>query len=123
MGCHTWVKKSTREGGDQEIQKLADLYQKGESIRWVRVHYMPEHVQFKHFRHMKAGMACQDCHGLVQEMHRYWLVPDTVLRPSSGYLPAAKLQMGWCMDCHLQQKEGGAPGEIRGSNDCAACHF
>ena len=39
---------------------------------------------------------------------------DTVLRPSSAYLPARKLEMGWCMDCHLER---GA------ADDCAACHY
>ena len=127
MGCHTWVKKVSTPEGDYrespEIQKVTDFYQRGEAIPWVRIHYMPEHVQFKHSRHVKAAMACEDCHADVKQMNRYWLVPDQVLRPSSGYLPAAKLEMGWCMDCHLQPKEGGAPGEIRASDDCLACHY
>jgi hypothetical protein len=47
-------------------------------------------------------------------MNRVWLVPDTRFNPSSAFLPAAKLEMGWCMDCHEQRA---------GPRDCAACHY
>ena len=71
-------------------------------------------MQFQHYRHVQAGFDCQRCHGPVEEMNQVHLVPDTVLRPYSLWLPAAKLEMGWCMDCHL---ENGGP------DDCAACHY
>lgn len=114
MGCHQFVKEGSSVGSADEIQKIHDYFNRGESIPWLRIHNLPEHVQFKHFRHVKAGIECQRCHGAVEEMNRVWLVPDTVLRPSSLFLPAAKLEMGWCMDCHLER---GA------SDDCAACHY
>ena len=65
-------------------------------------------------RHSNAGVDCQTCHGDIKEMNRVWMTPDTVLRPHSLWLPASKLEMGWCMDCHLER---GA------SDDCAACHY
>ena len=114
MGCHQWVKEGETPGSAEEIAKIEQFYDKGESIPWIRVHNLPEHVQFKHFRHVNAGIECQTCHGPVEEMNRVWLTPDTVLRPSSAFLPAAKLEMGWCMDCHLERAA---------SDDCAACHF
>ena len=114
MGCHTHVGEGRTAGSAEEIAKLREYYANGESIPWIRIHNMPEYVQFKHFRHVNAGVECQECHGQVQEMNRVYLVPDTVLRPSSGFLPAAKLEMGWCMDCHL--KRGAA-------DDCSACHY
>ncbi len=114
MGCHQWVKEGETPGSAEEIAKIKQFYDKGESIPWIRIHNLPEHVQFKHFRHVNAGIECQTCHGPVEEMNRVWLTPDTVLRPSSAFLPAAKLEMGWCMDCHFER---GA------SDDCAACHF
>ena len=120
MGCHTYV-SSRGEGTEEqlaqskaEIEKLRAYSARGESIPWVRVHNLPEHVQFKHFRHVAAGVACQDCHGPVEELNRVYLVPDTVLRPHSLWLPAAKLEMGWCMDCHFER---GA------ADDCSACHY
>jgi hypothetical protein len=47
-------------------------------------------------------------------MNRIYLVPDTRYSPSSAWLPAKKLEMGWCMDCHDQQK---------GTQDCVSCHY
>ena len=114
MGCHTHVAEGRTEGSAEEIAKLREYYANGESIPWIRIHNLPEYVQFKHFRHLNAGVECQECHGQVQEMNRVYLTPDTVLRPYSGFLPAAKLEMGWCMDCHLER---GA------EDDCSACHF
>lgn len=118
LGCHDYVKKRSSGSeqeiakSEQEIAKIQEYYQSGQSIPWIRVHGVPEHVQFKHFRHVNAGVECQTCHGPVETMNRVWLVPDTV--SASAYLPAAKLEMGWCMDCHLRE---GA------SDDCAACHY
>ncbi len=114
MGCHQWVKEGETPGSAEEIAKIVQFYERGESIPWIRIHNLPEHVQFKHFRHVNAGIECQTCHGPVEEMNRVWLTPDTVLRPSSAFLPAAKLEMGWCMDCHFERAA---------SDDCAACHF
>lgn len=112
MGCHQFVKQGPTPGSEAEIAKLAEAYASGESIPWVRVHNLPEHVQFKHFRHTNAGIRCQECHGPVETMNQVWLVPETKLR--SAWLPAAKLEMGWCMDCHVQRG---------GSEDCAGCHY
>jgi hypothetical protein len=132
-GCHQHVTFATAAAGSREekskneIAKIRGFYcgsqepspmaprpcTEGESIPWIRIHNMPEHVQFKHNRHVNAGVACQECHGPVETMNRVYLVPDTKLRPSSAYLPAQKLEMGWCMDCHI--KRGG-------SQDCVACH-
>ncbi len=114
MGCHVHVAEGRTEGSAAEIAKLREYHAKGESIPWIRIHNLPEYVQFKHFRHINAGVECQECHGQVEEMNRVYLTPDTVLRPSSGFLPAAKLEMGWCMDCHLER---GA------ADDCSACHY
>jgi hypothetical protein len=132
-GCHQYVKQASALSGPNtealtnEIAKIKQFYcatqeptpmaqqpcTAGESIPWIRIHNLPEYVQFKHMRHVNAGVQCQECHGPVQTMDRVYLVPDTVLRPSSAYLPARKLEMGWCMNCH------NARG---GSDDCAACH-
>jgi predicted CXXCH cytochrome family protein len=114
MGCHQWVKKGTSEGSTEEIAKMQDFYSRGESIPWVRVHWLPEHVQFKHMRHVRAGVECRECHGPVETMNQVFMTADTKLRPRSLWLPAAKLQMGWCLDCHEKK---------RGSIDCVACHY
>jgi hypothetical protein len=132
MGCHQYIKEGPSPGSAEEIAKITQFYcgegeapnpfqpcTEGSSIPWVRIHNLPEHVQFKHDRHVLpaptgAGLDCQRCHGPVESMQRVWLVPDTVLRPSSLFLPAQKLEMGWCLDCHL---------DTGGPDDCAACHY
>jgi len=112
MGCHQWVKEGSSPGSAEEIAKIHEHYDEGKPVEWVRIHNVPDHVQFKHFRHVQADITCQTCHGTVEEMNRVWLVPDT--KTVTAWLPAAKLEMGWCMDCHLEK---GA------SDDCAACHY
>src|SRR5215510_4330077 len=114
MGCHQYVKKGRTEGSEQEIAKIHQFYEKGEGIPWVRVHWVPDFVQFKHMRHIQAGVACQECHGQVQDMKRVYLVPQTRFTKRSFFLPTQKLEMGWCMECHLQR---GA------TDDCVACHY
>ncbi len=62
----------------------------GGVVHWKRVHKLPDHVYFSHQWHVRAGVACQTCHGPIQEM--------TVVRQFSD------LTMGWCLDCHRQSK-------------------
>jgi hypothetical protein len=50
-------------------------------------------------------------HGPVQEMHKVHLVPDTVV---VNWMPAKKLEMGWCIYCHEAKKA---------SIDCLTCHY
>ncbi len=113
LGCHNYVKAGRTEGSAEEIAKIHEYAAKGESIPWVRIHHVPDHVQFKHMRHVNAGVQCQECHGEVQDMKRVYLVPHTQFTRRSLFTPSQKLEMGWCMECHLQR---GA------SDDCAACH-
>ena len=103
MGCHQWVKKGASPGSEAEIARLTEMYSRGESVAWIRIHNLPEYVQFKHNRHVQSGIECRECHGAVEEMNRVWLVPDTRYNASSAFLPAAKLEMGWCVDCHDQR--------------------
>lgn len=122
MGCHQYVSEGATPGSKEQIAKLRDYYARGESIPWLRIHNPPEHVQFKHFRHVESGLQCQECHGPVEQMNRVYLVPDTKYRKSSAGMPAAKLEMGWCMDCHLARTEPNT--ELRSTlEDCAACHY
>ena len=114
MGCHQWVKRGSSPGSEEEIKKLAEYTAKGESIPWIRIHNLPEHVQFKHHRHVWAGISCQECHGPVEAMNRVHITPDTRYNSSAAWLPAAKLEMGWCVDCHQKRN---------GPLDCVLCHF
>ncbi len=95
MGCHgVLVSKQS-----PEIDKLKKYWADGEPVPWEKVHVMPDHVQFNHKRHVKAGVTCQECHGQVPQM-------EVVERASS-------MKMGWCLDCHRG----------RGTSiDCSVCH-
>ncbi len=113
MGCHQYVKEGRTEGSAEQIALITSAWESGKSIPWVRIHNLPEHVQFKHSRHMQSGIECQTCHGPVETMKRLYLAEDTRFTGRSLYLPTAKLEMGWCMECHLERG---------GPDDCVACH-
>ena len=82
MGCHTVV--ATQK---PEIKKLAQYWNDKKPIPWVRIHKVPDYVNFPHMRHVSAGVTCQTCHGQIQKMTQ-------VFQYSS-------LNMGWCVGCHV----------------------
>jgi mono/diheme cytochrome c family protein len=60
-------------------------------IEWVKIHNLPDHVNFSHQTHVKNGkVACQRCHGPIQEMDEVYQFSD--------------LSMGFCINCHREQK-------------------
>lgn len=81
MNCHSVVKPES-----PWIQKLKEHYKNGEPIQWVKVHDLPDFVNFSHKRHVTKGVACETCHGDVKNMARI-----------SQAMP---MTMGWCLDCH-----------------------
>lgn len=100
MNCHLGVQ--VRPEAQPLIDKVTDAYNKGESIAWKKVHLLPDFVKFNHAAHIKAGKACQTCHGPVETM-------PVVYQHSS-------LAMGWCVNCH-RQPENNAP------TNCSTCHY
>ncbi|MCC6954285.1 MAG: cytochrome c3 family protein [Deltaproteobacteria bacterium] len=95
MGCHKLVRTDR-----PDIKILKDHFDKQKPVEWEPVNNLPEHAHFNHERHVKGGVGCQSCHGLVQKM-------DVVEKVSS-------LKMGFCVSCHRD----------RGVTiDCAACHY
>lgn len=94
MNCHT-VARTDRP----DIQKITALYNENKPVEWVRVHRVPDYVYFSHRWHVAKGIACQTCHGQVQNM-------DVIQQ-------VASLKMGFCISCHRQN---GA------SQECNTCH-
>jgi hypothetical protein len=106
LGCHGQGQGQVL-ANRPEIQKLAAIAEKGSytdadgviheggMVHWARVHKLPDHVYFSHQWHVKAGVACQTCHGPVETM--------AVVRQ---YAP---LTMGWCLDCHRKSNYVGGP--------------
>ena len=110
MGCHAQFPASYDEL--EGIQILKQHWEDKQPIEWEQIHRLPEHVQFQHRAHVQAGFECQECHGAVEEYDKLPLVEDTIYWP--WLLPAAKLEMGWCIDCHRQNDA---------TQDCYACHY
>lgn len=106
MNCHiaisevapeTATEEYSKEFYDGEIAKLydavgwevADQAYTGEAepVKWVRIHNLPDFAYFNHSQHVEVGgIACQTCHGPVQEMEIMY--------------QNAPLTMGWCINCH-----------------------
>lgn len=98
MNCHKYVQTGPKYG-ETEIAKIyeysgwdpasSSFKNAPKPIQWVKIHNLPDHVYFNHSQHVKVGgIACQTCHGNVQEME--------VVKQF------APLSMGWCINCHRQ---------------------
>ncbi len=110
MGCHQQFPPSYDEL--EGIRTLKEHWKLQTPVEWIQIHRLPEHVQFQHVAHVRRGIACQECHGKVEEMDKVYLTPDTKWWP--WLLPTQKLEMGWCIQCH---RANGA------SQDCVTCHY
>jgi nitrate reductase gamma subunit len=114
MNCHRQLKVASGP-----LEKLKEAVSQARSIRWTKVHNLPDFVYFNHSQHVNAGVACQRCHGPVETMDRVRQV--------------SPLTMGWCLGCHRQ--EGVMPPSQRpaatrtggpaasGGLDCGKCHY
>jgi hypothetical protein len=71
------------------IQKEHEYFNTNTPTPWVKVNYVPEHVLFNHQRHINSKIACQECHGQVQNLQR---------------LPQKIWRMGDCLECHQKKK-------------------
>ena len=111
MNCHQAI--STE--GRPELVKLVDYYESGKPIPWQKVHDLPDFVHFSHKRHVKGGVACQECHGEVQNEMTVAYRVNT-------------LEMGWCLNCHRDHpkvdENYGAQAALRRAElkDCLTCH-
>ena len=120
LGCH----KIIGAQDNPEIAKIQQYASRGEPIPWVRVFKVPEFTYFPHKPHVRAAVACQTCHGPVEQMREVGartgprLLND--LANLVGLRPAPPpLTMGWCIDCHRQSN---ATRDTQAPLDCIACH-
>ncbi len=116
MNCHNLVEKQT-----VEIEKLKEAVQELRPVKWIKVHNLPDFVYFNHSQHVLSGVACQRCHGPVEQMDRVQQV--------------SPLTMGWCLECHREQAHiatadfqrvmqdlSHQPAPVAGL-DCTSCHY
>src|SRR5690606_35583367 len=149
MNCHKSIGEVAEATGndeyskdfyDKEIQKLyaavgwnpeeQSYTGETEPVKWIRIHNLPDFAYFNHSQHVEVGgIACQTCHGPVQEMEIMY--------------QSAPLTMGWCVNCHretnvmaegneyyekihaeLSQKYGVENLTVAqmGGNECMKCH-
>ena len=101
MFCHAVVEPTVvAQGNAEPIAQLRLAWADQQPIDWTAVHRIPDHTRFPHEAHVRAGVACETCHGDVARMSQM-----TQVRP---------LKMGDCVACH---RDDGAPTQ------CGACHY
>ncbi len=81
INCHSQIWTNA-----QLLSPVRQSWATGESIRWIRVHDLPDYVYFNHSIHVNKGIGCASCHGHVDEM-------PIMYQQNS-------LQMEWCLNCH-----------------------
>lgn len=112
--CHASVETSTSAGMPPthtcmtchsqlwtEADVLAPVrasYATGRPLRWRRVYRLPDYVYFDHRAHATHGVACESCHGRVDQM--------PLMRQ------AVSLSMGFCLECHRAPEEHLRPPEF-----------
>lgn len=106
MNCHRVLRKNN----SPEIAKIVKAYESNTPIQWVKVHNLPDHVDFNHSVHVNKGINCTACHGEVTQMVHMRQVKKWV--------------MGDCIKCHRAMYEAD-PVRNKKPNDgvnCSACH-
>jgi Cytochrome c7 and related cytochrome c len=118
MGCHlvigpqrprTDIGPARTSAELQKLQRYADIAGGGKGahpIPWVRIHKVPDYVNFPHMRHVNAGVTCQACHGDVQNMNRVYQY--------------SSLNMGWCVRCHVNGYDPQEGIRLAGAGDPSA---
>ncbi len=81
MNCHSQIWTNAAM-----LEPVRRSWATGQSIKWIRVHDLPDYVYFNHAIHVNKGIGCASCHGRVDEM------PIMYMENS--------LQMEWCLNCH-----------------------
>ena len=81
MNCHSQIWNNAAM-----LEPVRESFRTDRSIRWIRVHDLPDYVYFNHSIHVAKGIGCTSCHGQVNKMPLMW--------------QENSMQMSWCLDCH-----------------------
>lgn len=81
MSCHSQIWNNATV-----TEPIRQSWSTGESIKWTRVHDLPDFVYFNHSIHIAKGIGCSTCHGQINEMPWVYKVNT--------------LYMNWCLNCH-----------------------
>ena len=93
MNCHSqiWSNSPT-------LEPVRESYRTNQSIKWQKVHDLPDYVYFNHSIHVNKGVGCETCHGRVDTMALTY--------------QHATLEMRWCLDCHRNPEQYVRPREF-----------
>ena len=126
--------------GLPEIEKLREIVADNKPIDWVRVHRLPDHVQFVHEAHIRRFFGTKQVVDEITNPENQIMLKDAAMivpNPIVGQTidvaqsqvcsvchgdvaamervkQVRPLKMGDCVDCH---RDNGAP------TDCTTCHF
>lgn len=81
MGCHSQVWRDS-----PMLAPVRESLRSGRPLEWTRVTDLPDFVYFDHSIHVAKGIACQSCHGRVDQM--------PLMRKAHA------MHMEWCLQCH-----------------------
>ena len=93
MDCHSQIWRTS-----PTLEPVRAALRDNGSIRWTRVHDLPDFVYFNHGIHINKGVGCETCHGRVDRMPLTW--QENTLR------------MEWCLDCHRHPEQFVRPREF-----------
>jgi hypothetical protein len=101
MFCHVAVEPTVvTPQNARPVAQLRLAWVDQQAIEWTRIHHIPDHTHFPHDAHVRAGVACESCHGDVGKMNQVTQVRS--------------LKMGDCVACHQDN---------RARTQCGACHY
>lgn len=86
MSCHSQVWTEA-----EMLEPVRRSYRTDQPIQWNRIYNLPDYVYFDHSVHVNSGVACETCHGRVDQM--------PLLQKANT------LYMQWCLDCHRAPEE------------------
>jgi len=86
MNCHSQIWTNA-----DMLEPVRASFRTDQSIRWVKVHDLPDFVYFNHSIHVNKGIGCASCHGRVDHMNLTW--------------QQNSLQMEWCINCHRNPEQ------------------
>ena len=93
MNCHSQIWRTS-----PTLDPVRASYHNNVSIRWTRVHDLPDFVYFNHSIHVAKGVGCETCHGRVDHMPLMW--------------EQNNLRMEWCLNCHRHPEQYVRPREF-----------
>ena len=135
MTCHKILGE-----GIVEVEKLRNIFDQGLPIDWVRVHRLPDHVQFIHEAHIARFSGMKTIVDRITDTQTHIKLGDArkidpdaeagdtldiavsdtcnichgTVSSMTRVRQVRSLKMGDCVDCH---RDNGAP------TDCTTCHY